>query len=101
MLLVGVAFKKGQNVLYNSPGVAAIKYLLQRHHVDVKFADPLVNQEALSYVPRLETPANWNKEYLEEFDGILVAIDQAGLDMDLLNSLDGVVVHDYSPSSHR
>ncbi|OJJ78605.1 nucleotide sugar dehydrogenase [Aspergillus glaucus CBS 516.65] len=101
VLVVGVAFKKGQNVLYNSPGVAAIKYLLRRHHVDVKFADPLVNQEALPYVPRLETPANWNKEYLEEFDGILVAIDQVGLDMDLLNSLDGVVVHNYSPSSHR
>jgi nucleotide sugar dehydrogenase len=99
VLVVGVAFKRGQNVLYNSPGVAAIQSLL-RDHLDVEFADPLVHQEALSYVPRLDTPVNWNKEHLEDFDGILVTMDQVGLDIDLLSLLDGVVVHDYSPRLH-
>jgi nucleotide sugar dehydrogenase len=97
VLVVGVAFKRNQNALYNSPGVAVIHSLLRDHHLDVEFADPLVDQTAISYVPRLDTPVNWNKEHLEKFDGILVAMDQVGLDMDLLGLLDGVVIHDYSP----
>ncbi|KAK5997623.1 hypothetical protein PT974_02987 [Cladobotryum mycophilum] len=97
VLVVGVAFKKGQSALYNSPGVTAIQSLLQDHHLDVEFADPLVDQEAILYVPRLDTSVNWTKEHLEKFDGILVTMDQVGLDMDLLDLLDGVVLHDYSP----
>lgn len=99
VLVVGVAFKKGQNALCNSPGVIASLNFLA-HHVDVKFADPLVSQEALPDVPRLETPKNWTRESLESFDGILVVIDQVGLDMSLLDALDGVIIHDYSPRSH-
>lgn len=97
VLVIGVAFKRGQSALHNSPGVAAIQSLLQDHRLDVEFADPLVDQEAIPYVPRLDTSVNWTKEHLEKFDGILVTMDQVGLDMDLLNLLDGVVVHDYSP----
>ncbi|KAK4152718.1 hypothetical protein C8A00DRAFT_16001 [Chaetomidium leptoderma] len=100
VLVIGVAFKRGQSGLYNSPGVAAIQFLLRDHHLDVEFADPLVGQEALSYVPKLDTSVNWNKESLERFDGILVTMDQVGLDMDLLGELDRVVVHDYSPRPH-
>ncbi|OQE26575.1 hypothetical protein PENSTE_c005G06292 [Penicillium steckii] len=99
VLVVGVAFKKGQDALCNSPGViASLNFLAQ--HVDVKFADPLVSQEALPDVPRLETPKNWTRESLESFDGILVVIDQVGLDMNILDALDGVIIHDYSPRSH-
>ncbi|KAI3317110.1 hypothetical protein HD806DRAFT_527313 [Xylariaceae sp. AK1471] len=83
---VGVGFKWGQNLLYNSPGC----------HLDVEFADPLVDQEALSYVLRLDTFVNWNKNHLAELAGILVIVDQVGHDLDLLDSLDKVVVHDYS-----
>ena len=100
VLVIGVAFKRGQNGLCNSPGVAAIQFLHRDHHLDVEFADPLVDQEALSYVPRLDTSVNWNKESLEKFDGILVTMDQVGLDMDVLGLLDGVVIHDYSPRLH-
>ncbi|KAL7928721.1 hypothetical protein V8C35DRAFT_317361 [Trichoderma chlorosporum] len=98
VLVVGVAFKRGQNALHNSPGTAAIQSLLQDyHHIDVEFADPLVEQEALFDVQKLDTTVNWTKEYLEKFDGILVTMDQVGLDMNLLKLLEGVVVHDYSP----
>ncbi|KAL8726927.1 MAG: hypothetical protein Q9166_006384 [cf. Caloplaca sp. 2 TL-2023] len=100
VLVVGVGFKRGQTVLYNSPGVAVIQSLLRDYDLDVEFVDPLVGQEALSYVPRLDTSVDWNKDYLEEFEGILVTVDQVGLDMGLLDLLDGVVVHDYSPRSH-
>lgn len=100
VLVVGVAFKKGQNELYNSPGVAVIQSLLRNYELDVEFADPLVDQEALSHVPRLDTSVDWNKDHLEKFAGILVTVDQVGLGMDLLDLLDGVVVHEYSPRSH-
>lgn len=97
VLVVGVAFKRNQSALYNSPGVAILQSLLRDHHLDVEFADPLVDQEAISCVPRLDTPRNWDEEHLEKFDGIIVALDQVGLDMNLLGLLDGVVIHDYSP----
>ncbi|KAK4993559.1 hypothetical protein LTR66_005987 [Elasticomyces elasticus] len=71
VLVVGVAFKRGQNVLYYSPGVAAVQSLIRDHDLDVEFADPLVDQVALPYVPRLDTSVNWNKEHLEKFDAYL------------------------------
>lgn len=100
ILLVGVAFKKDQSKLYNSPGVAAIQSLLRVPDVEVEFADPLVDQDDLSFVPKLEAALGWKKKYLEEFDGILVTMDQVGLGIDLLSLLDRVVVHDYSPRLH-
>ena len=75
VLVVGVGFKRGQNELCNSPGIAVIQSLLRDYDLDVEFADPLVDQEALSYVPRLDTSVDWNKDYLEEFAGILVTVD--------------------------
>jgi nucleotide sugar dehydrogenase len=100
VLVVGVGFKRGQSQLCNSPGVAVIQSLLRDHKLDVEFADPLVGQEALPYVPKLDTAVGWNKDYLEgRFGGVLVALDQVGLDMNVIDSLEGVVVHDYSPRS--
>ncbi|KJX99438.1 hypothetical protein TI39_contig358g00009 [Zymoseptoria brevis] len=55
IFIVGVGFKKGQTVLDNSPGVAAIQCLLREYNVDVEFADPLVDQAALTCVPKLDT----------------------------------------------
>lgn len=100
VLVVGVGFKRGQSMLHNSPGVAAIQCLLGTYDLDVEFADPLVDQTALAYVPKLNTSVDWNKNSLEEFAGILVTVDQVGLDMNLLDLLEGVIVHNYSPRSY-
>jgi UDP-N-acetyl-D-mannosaminuronate dehydrogenase len=100
VLVVGMGFKRAQSQLCNSPGVAVIQSLLRDHKLNVEFADPLVDQEALPGVPKLDTAVGWNKEHLEgRFAGVLVTLDQVGLDMDVIESLEGVVVHDYSPRS--
>lgn len=96
ILVVGVGFKRGQSVMSNSPGAAIIRTLLSEYDVYVEFADPLVAAESLDFVPRMDTDTNWNKEYLNTFSGILVAVDQVGLDMDVLEQLEDVKIEDYS-----
>lgn len=97
ILVVGVGFKRGQGVLSNSPGAAIITALLSDWDVYVEFADPLVSADALSYVPKMNTDADWNEAYLGAFDGVVVAVDQVGLDMAVLDRLQqSVTVHNYS-----
>ena len=96
ILVVGVGFKRGQSVLSNSPGAAIICTLLSEYETYVEFADPLVAAEQISFAPKMDTDADWNAGYLGSFDGIIVAVDQVGLDMSLLDCLQGVMVHDYS-----
>jgi nucleotide sugar dehydrogenase len=98
VLVVGVGFKRGQSVMSNSPGAGIIRSLLCGWDMYVEFADPLVPAEGLSYAPKMDTVADWNKQYLSTFDGIIVAINQVGLDLSLLEQLPGVTVHDYSGS---
>jgi UDP-N-acetyl-D-mannosaminuronate dehydrogenase len=95
-LVVGVGFKRGQSVMSNSPGAAIIREMLSEGDFYVEFADPLVSADALPYAPKMDTPTQWNEDYLSTFDGIIVAVDQVGLDMAILNQIQGVTVHDYS-----
>ncbi|GME62721.1 putative udp-glucose dehydrogenase udp-mannac protein [Neofusicoccum parvum] len=92
VLVVGVGFKPGQAVLSCSPGVALIKHLLEEWDVDVAFADPLVDEEALPFVPKYNTEGEWSKQALEAFDLIVVAVRQHGLDFRVLEGLEGVEV---------
>lgn len=96
VLVVGVGFKSGQSVMSNSPGAAIVSTLLCGWDAYVEFADPLVSAENLSYAPKMDTATDWNEEYLSTFNGIIVAVDQVGLDLSILNQLKGVIVHDYS-----
>ncbi|KAL1884445.1 hypothetical protein Plec18167_002033 [Paecilomyces lecythidis] len=99
VLVVGVGFKRGQSVLSNSPGLSLIRHLLEEWEAYVEFVDPLVTEEAVSYVPRLDEKVHWNKESLEDqFDVVIVAVNQVGLDMDLLRNLDGVLVENFTAS---
>lgn len=92
LLVVGVGFKKGQSALTGSPGVAAMVHLLSAwEDVYVEFVDPFVDQEALSWVPKLDEITRWKKSSLEEFDVIIVATDQ-GLDMDVLKTISSKVI---------
>ena len=40
----------------------------------------------------MDTEANWNEGYLETFDGIIVSVDQEGLDLNVVDRLRGVKV---------
>lgn len=86
ILVVGVGFKRGEAVLSNSPGVQLIQELANTDQVNVMWADPLVNQDAVPVAPRLPDH-DWTKEGLEDFDIIIVAVNQVGLDLELLKSL--------------
>lgn len=95
-LVVGVGFKRGQDVLSNSPGAAIIAALRRRYSCYVEFADPLVGSDIYNAVPKMDTTKDWNIDYLRDFDGIIVAVDQEGLDMDMLADLNGVKVQDFT-----
>ena len=95
VLVVGVAFKPGQDLITNSPGVAIINRLLDSWDVCVSFADPLVNEQTLAYVPRLDEQSEWTEEKLNQFNAIIVVIKQVQLNFNVFNDLNNVLVERY------
>lgn len=95
ILVVGVAFKPGEELITNSPGVGIIDHLLKTSNTHISFVDPLVKKEALPYVYKMDEKTEWNKTRLMEFDSIVVVIKQVGLDFDVLKSLDTVLIQQY------
>ncbi|KAH7173488.1 uncharacterized protein B0J16DRAFT_311358 [Fusarium flagelliforme] len=91
VLVVGVGFKAGQSQIDNSPGAELVKGLAVSREVDVSWADSLVKQEAFPQVYRIPNE-DWCREVLETFDTIVVASRQPGLQLDILDELDGVEV---------
>ncbi|CAG5180796.1 uncharacterized protein ALTATR162_LOCUS9422 [Alternaria atra] len=96
LLVVGVGFKRGQSVMSNSPGAAIVHTLKNEYNCHVEFADPLVSTALYSAVPKMDTETNWNVDYLSTYDGIIVSVNQEGLDMDVLANLPGVKLQDFS-----
>jgi nucleotide sugar dehydrogenase len=96
LLVVGVGFKRGQSVISNSPGAAIIHTLKNKYNCNVEFADPLVGTDLYNAVPKLDTEVGWNVKHLSTYDGILVTVNQEGIDMDVLGQLQYVKVHDYT-----
>ncbi|KAI1372999.1 nucleotide sugar dehydrogenase [Hypoxylon crocopeplum] len=96
VLVVGVGFKAGQSHLSNSPGLKLIQTLADSGRVDVMFADALVEQYAIPHVPRLNMD-EWNRESLEEFDMIIVAFKQVGMDFKVLEEVRNVKVEMWCP----
>ncbi|CAK3805818.1 UDP-glucose dehydrogenase UDP- c dehydrogenase [Lecanosticta acicola] len=86
ILIVGLGFKQGQSVLSNSPGKALAVHLLSTYDAWVEFADPLVRQNAVPFLPRFDDH-QWSISSLQSFDAILVAVEQPGYDYSLLDSL--------------
>jgi UDP-N-acetyl-D-mannosaminuronate dehydrogenase len=101
ILVVGVGFKRGQSVLSNSPGAAIIRTLLSEWDTYVEFADPLVDVEQIEFCPKMNTEANWNEDYLETLNGIIVSVDQGGLDLSVIDRLRDVKVQDLSGRRRR
>ncbi|ODA76881.1 hypothetical protein RJ55_07397 [Drechmeria coniospora] len=96
VLVVGIGFKPGQAHLANSPGLALAKSLALTGLVDVAWIDPLVAQEAVPQIPRLDMH-RWTATALESFDMIIVAFRQRGLDFGVLEKLQGVDVEMWCP----
>lgn len=96
VLVVGVGFKAGQSHLSNSPGLKLIQTLSDSGRVDVMFADALVQQCAIPNIPRLGMD-EWNKEDLEEFDMIIVAFKQSGMDFSVLDEVRNVKIDMWCP----
>lgn len=92
VLVVGVGFKAGQSLTTNAPGVSLIQALQLSNDVDVQFVDPLVEQDAVPYVQKLDEKTQWTREHIElNFDAVVVAIKQHGLDLEILNDVNIVV----------
>jgi nucleotide sugar dehydrogenase len=97
LLVVGVGFKRGQSVMSNSPGAAIAHTLKSEYNCHIEFADPLVSTALYSAVPKMDTETNWTVDHLSTYDGIIVSVNQEGLDMDVLANLpSSVKVHDFS-----
>lgn len=92
VLVVGVAFKAGQSVLSNSPGVKIINHLLDFWEAHVTFADPLVEEEAVPQTPKLDVEREWDDEGLRAFDVVIVVMKQVGLDFNVLEGLEGTQI---------
>lgn len=89
VLVVGVGFKKGQSNLSFSPSLALARNLKESGKVEVMFADPLVSQEAVPDIRRLDPEEKRNRKKLQEFDKVVVAFRQVGLDFGVLTCLGG------------
>lgn len=97
LLVVGVGFKRGQSVMSNSPGAAIAHTLKSEYNCHIEFADPLVSTALYSAAPKMDTETNWTVDHLSTYDGIIVSVNQEGLDMDVLANLpSSVKVHDFS-----
>ena len=97
VLVVGIGFKPGQSHLANSPGLELAKTLLLTDKVDVAWADPLVKQEAVPQIRRL-AEEDWTLDALEHnYDLIIVALRQYGVDFEVLHQLQGVEVEMWCP----
>ncbi|RMZ67132.1 UDP-glucose 6-dehydrogenase [Pyrenophora seminiperda CCB06] len=92
VLVVGVGFKAGQSDLSHSPGLQLLNFLRSSGEVDLMFCDPLVSQEFIPEVPKLEE-SFWKPGVLQEFNTIVVAVKQPPLDYDILRSLAGTSIN--------
>lgn len=91
VLVVGMGFKAGQSTLSNSPDPGLATHLCRSGRVEVVVADPLVPQDAVPQMRRLDDAA-WNRDTLESFDTIMVVVRQVGLELSLLDDVKGVDV---------
>lgn len=93
VLVVGAGFKPGQAVLSNSPGLAMMRAFQDNCGAEVMFADPLVGQDMVPGVARLNTETDWNVQNLSGFDAVVVAMRQVGLEFEMLDCLANTKVH--------
>jgi UDP-N-acetyl-D-mannosaminuronate dehydrogenase len=94
VLVVGVGFKRGQSTLSNSPALDLARALARSGQVHTLFADSLVSQAAVPDILRLRDE-DWNRDTLQSFAAIIVAVKQMGLDYSILSTLEGVITENW------
>lgn len=51
-----------------------------------------MEQKVVPYVPKLDDKAHWSTEYIQQnFDAVVIAIKQTGLDLDVIKDADVIV----------
>ncbi|CRK34872.1 hypothetical protein BN1723_015282, partial [Verticillium longisporum] len=89
VLVVGIGFKRGQSHLANSPGLDLARSLVLTEKVEVTWVDPLVKQEAVPQIKKLDETSEWNSESLRQrFNMIVVAFRQEELDFQVLEGME-------------
>ena len=92
-LVVGVGGCAGGNAgIKASPSVAIMRALRDSWEVEVTFADPHVSAQALPEFNKLEN-GSWDVARLANFDVIVIAARQVGLDFRPLEEIKGPIVH--------
>lgn len=58
----------------------------------MQFVDPLVEQDAIPYAQKMDETTQWTKEHIgRNFDAVVVAVKQKGLDLEIIKDLNIVV----------
>lgn len=91
--VVGMAFKPGQKLCVNSPGLQFAK-TLKNKDLKVYVFDPLVEKETRDKNDVLAwmEEDDWNIEFLnEEIDAVIIAMEQQGVDWNVLYEYNGKI----------
>ncbi|KAF2090453.1 UDP-N-acetyl-D-mannosamine 6-dehydrogenase [Saccharata proteae CBS 121410] len=87
ILVVGMGFKPGQAVLSCSPGLMFAERLRELGCDRLVFHDPLVDQERISWMEKLDD-GNWNPDYIDQsFDAVAICTQQVGIDYTVTKGL--------------
>ncbi|GAB7361422.1 hypothetical protein MBLNU230_g1478t1 [Neophaeotheca triangularis] len=85
VLVVGMGFKPGQDVIDCSPAVAFAEELNTLSCGALAFHDPLVKQEQLPWIRRIEASEFTEDGIDEKFDCVAVCVKQHHVDFDVLD----------------
>ncbi|KAF1347898.1 6-phosphogluconate dehydrogenase [Delphinella strobiligena] len=87
ILVVGLGFKPGQSVLSYSPGLTFASELDRLGCSKLSFYDPLVQQQAVSFMEKMEK-GSWNPAVLDqEYDAVAICMKQHHVDFSILEEL--------------
>lgn len=92
VLVIGIGFKPGQSVISCSPAVAFAEELSTLRSEGLAFYDPLVQQEQLPWIRRMETSEFTVDNVDASFDAVAVCVKQHGVDWEVLDKLQKAVV---------
>ncbi|KAL3421574.1 nucleotide sugar dehydrogenase [Phlyctema vagabunda] len=88
VLVVGIAFKPGQDVISCSPGLSFAAAMSDLGCESLKFYDPLVSQKNVVWMDKLET-GSFNSSHLDaNFDLVVICMRQTGVDFGVLGDLE-------------
>ena len=95
VLIVGVGFKPGQNVISCSPGLAYAEAMNDIGAKNLSFYDPLVAQSDVPWMKRLKLQEFTTENLDKSFDIIAVCMKQTGIDWRQLEAVQNCIVKHY------